>query len=128
MLLARIISILPAISLIPIGIGWVLNPAETSADFGFVFNELSKHAQNTVIRDFTGFFLGISTMCIIGAITMRFIWLAAPAVIFLFVLLGHTIAAIIYDTGFADVFFPEVLLFILCSLAAYLIYRQEKSN
>lgn len=125
MVLARITSILPAILLIPVGIGWILNPAETSVDFGFVYNELSKLAQNTLIRDLTGFFLGISAMCIIGAITMRYIWLAAPAIIFLFVLLGHTIAAVFYDTGFADVFLPEVLLFILCSLAAYLIYRQE---
>ena len=126
MVLARLVSILPAILLIPVGIGWILNPAETSVDFGFSFNELSKLAQNTLIRDLTGFFLGISAMCIIGAITMRYIWLAAPALIFLFVLLGHTIAAMFYGTGFADVFFPEVLLFILCSLAAYLIYRQEK--
>ena len=125
MVLARITSILQAILLMPVGIGWILNPAETSVDFGFVYNELSKLAQNTLIRDLTGFFLGISAMCIIGAITMRYIWLAAPAMIFLFVLLGHTIAAVFYDTGFADVFFPEVLLFILCSLAAYLIYRQE---
>jgi|TARA_B100001093_G_scaffold85727_1_gene77445 hypothetical protein len=127
MLLARIISILPAIFLIPVGIGWVLNPAETSVDFGFVFNELSKLAQNTLIRDLTGFFLGISALCIIGAITMKYIWLAAPAMIFLFVLVGHAIAAVFYGTGFADVFLPEVLLFILCSLAAYLIYRQEKN-
>ena len=127
MLLARIISILPAIFLIPVGIGWVLNPAETSVDFGFVFNELSKLAQNTLIRDLTGFFLGISALCIIGAITMKYIWLAAPAMIFLFVLVGHAIAAVFYGTGFADVFLPEVLLFILCSLAAFLIYRQEKN-
>jgi|TARA_B110000967_G_C18552936_1_gene396294 hypothetical protein len=125
MLLARIISILPAISLFPIGIGWLLNPAETSADFGFIFNELSKHGQNTLIRDFTAFFLGISTMCIIGAVRMKHIWLAAPACIFLFVLIGHAVAATIHNTGFTDVFLPEVLLFILCSLGSYLIYKQE---
>ena len=125
MLLARIISILPAIFLLPTGIGWLLNPVETSADFGFVFNELSKHGQNTLIRDFTGFFLGISSMCIIGAIRMKHLWLAAPALIFLFVLIGHSTAAIIHDTGFTDVYFPEVFLFVLFSLGAYLIYRQE---
>jgi len=81
-LLARIISIIPVILLFPRGIGWILSPAETATDFGFIFNELNNHAQNTLIRDFTAFFLGISIMCIIGALRMKYIWLAAPALIF----------------------------------------------
>ena len=42
--LARIVSIIPIILLFPSGIGWILNPAETDADFGFIFNELNNHA------------------------------------------------------------------------------------
>jgi len=125
MLLARIISILPAILLLPRGVGWVLNPAENALDFGFIFNELSNHAQNTLIRDFSAFFIGISIMCIIGALRMKYIWLAAPALIFLIVVIAHIIAATIYSTGFMDVLFGEILLFLLCSLGSYLIYKQE---
>ncbi|MDB9926560.1 hypothetical protein OAD15_05455 [Hyphomicrobiales bacterium] len=123
-LLARIISIIPVILLFPRGIGWILSPAETATDFGFIFNELNNHAQNTLIRDFTAFFLGISIMCIIGALRMKYIWLAAPALIFLIVIVSHIIASIIHNTGFMDVFFGEVLLFLTCSLGSYLIYKQ----
>ena len=125
MFIARVISIIPVILLFPRGLGWVLNPSETATDFGFIFNELSSHAQNTLIRDFTGFFLGISFMCIIGALRMKHIWLSAPALIFLVVIIAHCIAAINHNTGFVDVFFGEVLLFLICSLGSFLIYKQE---
>ena len=125
MLIARIVSVIPLILLLPTGVGWILNPAETAADFGFIFNKLSNNAQNTLIRDFSGFFLGISIMCIIGVLRMSYIWLAAPALIFLIVIIGHSFAAIIHSTGFMGVFFGEVLLFLTCSLGSYLIYKQE---
>ena len=125
MLLARVISIIPVILLLPKGVGWVFNPSETSADFGFIFYELSNHAQNTLVRDFAAFFIGISIMCIIGALRMKYIWLAAPALIFFIVIIAHSFAAVIHGTGFIDIFFVEVLLFLTCSLGAYLIYRQE---
>lgn len=125
MLLARIISILPALLLLPVGVGFIVTPAETAIGFGFIFADLSTEAQNAIIRDFTGFFIGISAMCILGAITMKYIWLAAPALVFLIVLIAHSIAALYHGTGFTSAIRPEIVLFILCALGSYLIYRQE---
>ena len=56
MILARIICLLPGLMLLPSGIGWMINPAETSISFGFIFEDLSSAAQNALIRDLTAFF------------------------------------------------------------------------
>ena len=53
MILARIICLLPGLMLLPSGIGWLSNPAETSAGFGFIFSDLNLAAQNALIRDLT---------------------------------------------------------------------------
>ena len=50
MILARIICLLPGLMLLPSGIGWMINPAETSISFGFIFEDLSSAAQNALIR------------------------------------------------------------------------------
>ena len=49
MILARIICLLPGLMLLPSGIGWMINPAETSVSFGFIFDDLSLAAQNALI-------------------------------------------------------------------------------
>ena len=126
MILARIICLLPGLMLLPSGIGWLTNPAETSASFGFIFNDLNLAAQNALIRDLTAFFLLVPILCLISAITVNYRWIFAVAILFSLVVLAHIIAATVHGTGFImEMFLPEVVILILSYAGTYLIAKQE---
>ena len=126
MILARIICLLPGLMLLPSGIGWLSNPAETSAGFGFIFSDLNLAAQNALIRDLTAFFLFVPILCLISAITVNYRWIFAVAILFSLVVLAHIIAATVHGTGFImEMFLPEVVILILSFSGTYLIAKQE---
>lgn len=126
MILARIVCLLPGLMLLPSGIGWLLNPAETSIGFGFIFNDLSLAAQNALIRDLTAFFLLVPILCLISAITLNYVWVFCVSILFFIVVLAHIVAATIHGTGFImQMFFPEVAILILSLVGAYLIAKQK---
>ena len=126
MILARIVCLLPGLMLLPSGIGWLLNPAETSIGFGFIFNDLSLAAQNALIRDLTAFFLLVPILCLISAITLNYVWVFAVSILFFIVVIAHIVAATIHGTGFImQMFLPEVAILILSLVGAYLIAKQK---
>lgn len=126
MILARIVCLLPGLMLLPSGIGWLLNPAETSIGFGFIFNDLSLAAQNALIRDLTAFFLLVPILCLISAITLNYVWVFAVSILFFIVVIAHIVAATIHGTGFImQMFLPEVVILILSLVGAYLIAKQK---
>jgi hypothetical protein len=126
MILARIVCLLPGLMLLPSGIGWLLNPAETSIGFGFIFNDLSLAAQNALIRDLTAFFLLVPILCLISAITLNYVWVFCVSILFFIVVLAHIVAATIHGTGFImQMFLPEVAILILSLVGAYLIAKQK---
>ena len=126
MILARIICLLPGLMLLPSGIGWMINPAETSVSFGFIFEDLSLAAQNALIRDLTAFFLVVPILCLMSAITVNYRWIFAVAILFALVVLAHIIAATIHGTGFImEMFLPEIVILILSIAGTYLIAKQQ---
>ena len=126
MILARIICLLPGLMLLPSGIGWMINPAETSISFGFIFDGLSPAAQNALIRDLTAFFLVVPILCLLSAITVNYRWIFAVAILFALVVLAHIIAATIHGTGFImEMFLPEIVILILSIAGTYLIAKQQ---
>ena len=126
MILARIVCLLPGLMLLPSGIGWLLNPAETSVGFGFIFNDLSLAAQNALIRDLTAFFLLVPILCLISAITLNYIWVFSVSILFFIVVIAHIVAATIHGTGFImQMFLPEVAILITSLVGAYLIAKQK---
>ena len=126
MILARIICLLPGLMLLPSGIGWMINPAETSISFGFIFEDLSLAAQNALIRDLTAFFLVVPILCLMSAITVNYRWIFAVAILFALVVLAHIIAATIHGTGFImEMFLPEIVILILSIAGTYLIAKQQ---
>ena len=126
MILARIVCLLPGLMLLPSGIGWLLNPAETSIGFGFIFNDLSLAAQNALIRDLTAFFLLVPILCLISAITLNYIWVFSVSILFFIVVIAHIVAATIHGTGFImQMFLPEVAILILSLVGAYLLAKQK---
>ena len=126
MILARIICLLPGLMLLPSGIGWMINPAETSISFGFIFNDLSLAAQNALIRDLTAFFLVVPILCLMSAITVNYRWIFAVTILFALVVLAHITAATIHGTGFImEMFLPEIVILILSIAGTYLIAKQQ---
>ena len=126
MILARIVCLLPGLMLLPRGMGWLLNPAETSIGFGFIFNDLSLAAQNALIRDLTAFFLLVPILCLMSAITLNYVWVFAVSILFFIVVIAHIVAATIHGTGFImQMFLPEVAILILSLVGAYLMAKQK---
>ncbi|MFL2742349.1 MAG: hypothetical protein ACJ0HU_01390 [Gammaproteobacteria bacterium] len=126
MIIARIVCLLPGLMLLPSGIGWLLNPAETSVGFGFIFNDLSLAAQNALIRDLTAFFLIVPILCLMSVITLNYLWVFSVSILFFIVVIAHIAAATIHGTGFImQMFLPEVAILILSLVGAYLLAKQK---
>ena len=126
MIIARIVCLLPGLMLLPSGIGWLLNPAETSVGFGFIFNDLSLAAQNALIRDLTAFFLIVPILCLMSVITLNYLWVFSVSILFFIVVIAHIAAATIHGTGIImQMFLPEVAILILSLVGAYLLAKQK---
>jgi len=126
MILARIICVLPGLMLLPSGIGWLVNPAETSSSFGFLFNDLSLAAQNALIRDLTAFFLVVPILCLVSAVTLNYRWIFAVVILFSLVVFAHIIAATAHGTGFImEMFLPEIVILVLSIAGTYLLAKQQ---
>ena len=126
MILVRIICVLPGLMLLPSGIGWLVNPAETSSSFGFLFNDLSLAAQNALIRDLTAFFLVVPILCLVSAITLNYRWIFAVVILFSLVVFAHIIAATAHETGFImEMFLPEIVILVLSIAGTYLLAKQQ---
>ena len=108
--------LLPAIFLALIAINWIFNPESAASSLGLIISDPVE--KNTLIRDFTAFFLGTSIFCFLGFITKRPEWYFASAIIFLIALLFNVLANIFHDASFVlETFIVELILALACFLS-----------
>ena len=104
--------LLPAIFLALIALNWIFNPEAAASSLGMIIPDPE---ENTLIRDFTAFFLGTSIFCFLGFITKKPEWYFASAIIFLIALLFNVFANIFHDASFVlETFIVELILALAC--------------
>ena len=106
----RFLGIFYAYWLLGLVLQWIFTPISASADFGFVFNELSSDAQNALLRDFTSFFLATFLFSILGTITLNPAWFFSAGIVYFGAGIFNLIAIYAHGTGFNQIFIFEFIL------------------
>ena len=108
--IVRFLGILYAYALLGLVLEWVFTPINASANFGFVFSELSNAAQNALLRDFTALFVATFLFSILGVVTLNPVWFFSIAIIYFGAAIFNLIAIYVYGTGFNQIFISEFIL------------------
>ncbi len=124
----RFLGILYAYLLLGLVLEWIFTPIEASANFGFIFNDLSSNAQNALLRDFTSFFVASFLFSIFGVITLNHIWFFSVGIIYIGAGIFNLIAIYVHGTGFNQIFIFEFILGTWPILLGLSIYFKTKKS
>ena len=124
----RFLGIFYAYWLLGLVLQWIFTPISASADFGFIFNELSGDAQNALLRDFTSFFVATFLFSILGAITLNPAWFFSAGIVYFGAGIFNLIAIYAHGTGFNQIFIFEFILGAWPTALALIIILKERQN
>jgi len=124
----RFLGIFYAYWLLGLVLQWIFTPISASADFGFVFNELSSDAQNALFRDFTSFFVATFLFSILGAITLNPAWFFSAGIVYFGAGIFNLIAIYAHGTGFNQIFIFEFILGAWPTALGLIIILKERQN
>lgn len=106
---ARILSGLLGFVLLILGVQWVVDPQAAAEGLALLYFE--GEGRNTLIRDFTAFFLGTSFMCFLGLLTKNYQYMVSVTIIFVIAFAANVYAGIahgapmIVDSAIAELIF-----------------------
>jgi len=119
----KIITALPAIIFLLMGINWLARPTDAADALGMPL--LDGIGRSTQIGDMSAFFLGLSAMIFIGLITRKRAWLSAPALLLGLTATCRVLAWLLHDAALPmDLIAPEV---VFCALLLFSASRLEKN-
>lgn len=124
----RFLGIFYAYWLLGLVLQWIFTPISASADFGFIFNELSGDAQNALLRDFTSFFVATFLFSILGVITLNPAWFFSAGIVYFGAGIFNLIAIYAHGTGFNQIFIFEFILGAWPTALALIIILKERQN
>ena len=122
----RFLGIFYAYWLLGLVLQWIFTPISASADFGFIFNELSGDAQNALLRDFTSFFVATFLFSILGVITLNPAWFFSAGIVYFGAGIFNLIAIYAHGTGFNQIFIFEFILGAWPTALALIIILKER--
>jgi hypothetical protein len=72
----RVVTVLPGILFVVIGVGWIIDPASAAAGVGMPL--LEGVGRSTQIGDLGAFFLTMGLLILIGVTTLKRVWFYPP--------------------------------------------------
>ena len=124
----RFLGIFYAYWLLGLVLEWVFIPVNASADFGFVFGELTSDAQNALLRDFTSFFVATFLFAVLGSITLNPAWFFSAGIVYFGAGIFNLIAIYAHGTDFNQIFIFEFILGAWPSALALTILLKERKE
>ena len=121
----RFLGVLYSYFLLGIVLDWIFNPSNAATGFGFVLSELSNEGQNSLIRDFTSFFLATFLFSLLGAVTLNHAWFFSVSIIYFGAAIFNLSAIYIHGTGYNNIYLSEIVLGIWPLLLGLTIYYKE---
>jgi hypothetical protein len=91
----RVITLLPGIVFLLIGLQWVFTPADAAAQLGMPL--LDAASRGSQIADEAGFFIACGIMIILGVVTLQRHWLYASAMLVGGAGLARILATLLHD-------------------------------
>ena len=120
-LIIRFLAFIPFILLGSSSVTWIFDPIVAASSFGFDFESLSDYGKNTLIRDMTAFFLGLSIFMLLGIITLNQTWFFSVSIVMACAFLFNLVAVFLYETNQNSAFvFEVVVAFWFLSLGLWL--------
>jgi hypothetical protein len=124
----RFLGIFYAYWLLGLVLEWIFIPVNASADFGFVFGELTSDAQNALLRDFTSFFVATFLFAVLGSITLNPAWFLSAGIVYFGAGIFNLIAIYVHGTEFNQIFIFEFILGAWPSALALTILLKERKE
>lgn len=122
-LVVRFLAFIPFILFGSSAVTWVFDPMLASSSFGFDFQSLSDFGKNTLIRDMTAFFLGVSIFMLLGIISLNPIWFFAVAIMMGCAFLFNLVAVYSYGTEHNSALVFEIVAALWYSILGWWIKR-----
>ena len=120
-LIIRFLAFIPFILLGSSSVTWIFDPIVAASSFGFDFESLSDYGKNTLIRDMTAFFLGLSIFMLLGIITLNQTWFFSVSIVMACAFLFNLVAVFLYETNQnSAMIFEVVVAFWFLSLGLWL--------
>ena len=119
----KMITALPALLFIVIGLRWLLGPAGVAAEFGMPL--LDGLGGSTQIGDLGAFFLSCGLMVLFGLVTEKREWLYAAALLVACAAVFRTVAWLLYDLPFAA---TQVTLEVVITVLLLFTASRSKTN
>ena len=113
----RIVTALPGILFVVLGLRWVVDPAGAAAAGGMPL--LDGVARSTQIGDVGSFFLGIGVMILLGVVTQQRTWLYCASLLIGVAAIFRVLAWVVHDAALTTQFIGvEVVITALLLYAA----------
>ena len=122
-LIVRFLAFIPFIIFSSSTVTWVFDPMLASSSFGFDFQLLSDFGKNTLIRDMTAFFLGVSMFMLLGIISLNPIWFFSVAIMMSCAFIFNLVAVYSYGTEHNSASVFEIIIAIWYSILGLWIKR-----
>lgn len=120
----KIITALPAIIFLLMGVNWLARPRDAADALGMPL--LDGIGRSTQIGDMSAFFLALGAMISIGLITHKPAWLSAPALLLGLAASCRILAWLLHDAALPmDLIAPEI---IFCALLLFSASRLKKES
>ena len=122
-LVVRFLAFIPFILFSSSAVTWVFDPMLASSSFGFDFQSLSDFGKNTLIRDMTAFFLGVSIFMLLGIVSLNPIWFFAVAIMMGCAFVFNLVAVYSYGTEHNSALVFEIVVTLWYSILGWWIKR-----
>ena len=95
----RLVTFLPGILFVSMGVGWVIDPASAAASVGMPLVE--GVGRSTQIGDLGAFFLAMGLLILVGVTTLKRIWFYPPMMLLGLAATFRIIAWLVHDAALA---------------------------
>ena len=122
-ILAGLVALLMGIT----AVGWLTDPASAAEGLGMPL--LDGIGRSTQVGDFSAFFVGVTSFCVLGILRNQPIWLLSAAIILGLAAVMRTLAWLVHGADFATApIVVEVVTTVMLVGAAYLMRRAGDSG
>ncbi len=123
---AKVMAGLVALLMGITAIGWLTDPASAAEGLGMPL--LDGVGRSTQVGDFSAFFVGVTTFCVLGILRNQPVWLLSAAIILGLAAVMRTMAWLVHGAAFATApIVVEVVTTAMLLGAAYLMNRGAKA-
>lgn len=124
---AKVMAGLVALLMGITAVGWLTDPASAAEGLGMPL--LDGVGRSTQVGDFSAFFVGVTTFCVLGILRNQPVWLLSAAIILGLAAVMRTFAWLIHGAAFATApIVVEVVTAALLIGAAYLMNRSTADD